>query len=128
MKDRLRDGVSIQKQERDGRNGVGLFVTEVQAPSASAILHDVAVVADVRKILAPIKIKSALPPPPPKTQNTPPPKTWNFMDRGFSCRKNAFFQVPIKLAQPFPAPELRTKVLRTRGFFSKEAKIPQPLL
>ena len=30
------------------------------------------------------------------------------MDMGFSCRKNAFFQAPIKLAQPFPAPELRT--------------------
>ena len=33
------------------------------------------------------------------------------MGMGFSCRKNAnaFFQAPIKLAQPFPAPELRTK-------------------
>ena len=28
---------------------------------------------------------------------------------GFSCRKNTFFQAPIKLAQPFPAPELRAK-------------------
>ena len=27
------------------------------------------------------------------------------------------FQAPIKLAQPFPAPELRTRILRTRGCF-----------
>ena len=26
------------------------------------------------------------------------------------------FQAPIKLAHPFPAPELRTKIIRTRGF------------
>ena len=31
------------------------------------------------------------------------------MDMAFSCRKNAFFQAPIKLAQPFPAPELRAE-------------------
>ena len=68
-----------------------------------------------RKILAPIKIKSALQPPP--KPKIPPPKTRNFMDMGFSCRKNAFFQASIKLTHPFPAPELRTKILRTRGFF-----------
>ena len=67
--------------------------------------------ADFRKIRAPIKIKSA-PPPPPKPKIPPPPKTRNFMDMGFSCRKNAFFQASIKLAQPFSAPELQT-----RGFF-----------
>ena len=66
----------------------------------------------VRKIRAPIKIKSALPPP----QN-PPPKKGEFYGHRFSCRKNAFFQVSIKLAHPFPAPELRTRILRTRGFF-----------
>ena len=66
-----------------------------------------------RKIRAPIKIKSALPPPPPKT----PPQNAEFYGHGFSCRKNAFFQASIKLAQPFPAPELRTRILRTRGFF-----------
>ena len=46
------------------------------------------------------------------------------MDMGFSCRKSAFFQASIKLAQPFPAPELRTRILRTRGFCwaSKQAK------
>ena len=57
------------------------------------------------------------PPPPHKKPKIPPPKKRNFMDMGFSCRKNAFFQAPIKLAQPFPAPELRTNILRTRGFF-----------
>ena len=40
-----------------------------------------------------------------------------FYGQGFSWRKNAFFQAPIKLAQPFPAPELRPKFLGTRGFF-----------
>ena len=56
---------------------------------------------------------------PQKKPNTlpPPPKRSNFMDMAFSCRKNAFFQAPIKLAQPFLAPGLRTRILRTRGFF-----------
>ena len=71
----------------------------------------------IRKIPAPIKIKSALPPPPPQPQNTPPPKTRNFTDTGFPAERRHFFQVSIKLAQPFPAPELRTRTLRTRGFF-----------
>ena len=66
----------------------------------------------IRKILAPIKIKSTLPRPKP-----PPPKRRNFMDMGFSCRKNAFFQVPIKLVQPFPAPELRTKIFTDTRIF-----------
>ena len=66
----------------------------------------------VRKIRAPIKIKSALPPP-----KKTPPKKGEFYGHGFSCRKNAFFQVSIKLAHPIPAPELRTRILRTRGFF-----------
>ena len=65
------------------------------------------------KILAPIKIKSALPPQPkkkPKIPPPPPPQNAEFDGKnGFSCRKNAFFQASIKLAQPFPAPELRTK-------------------
>ena len=74
----------------------------------------------IRKIPAPIKIKSALPPPQKKTQNTPPKKTRNFMDMRFSCRENAFFQASIKLTHPFPAPELRTNILRTRGSFWHE--------
>ena len=60
----------------------------------------------VRKTPAPIKIKSALPSPP-KTQNTPPPQTRNFMD------------MDIKLAQPFPAPELRTKNFTNTRIFLK---------
>ena len=39
------------------------------------------------------------------------------MGMGFSCRKNAFFQAPIKLAQPFPAPELRAKNLTDTTIF-----------
>ena len=41
---------------------------------------------------------------------------------GFSCRKNAFFQAPIKLAQPFPAPELRTKHFTDTRIFLSEAQ------
>ena len=41
------------------------------------------------------------------------------MDMGLSCRKNAFFQAPIKLAQPlnFPAPELRAKIFTDTRIF-----------
>ena len=39
------------------------------------------------------------------------------MDMVFPAERTHFFQVSIKLAQPFPAPELRTRILRTRGFF-----------
>ena len=39
------------------------------------------------------------------------------MDMGFPAERTQFFRVPIRLAQPFPAPELRTKILWTRGFF-----------
>ena len=70
----------------------------------------------IRKILAPIKIKSALPPG--KTQDLPPPpKTRNFMDMGFPAERTHFFRASIKLTHPFPAPELQTEILRTRGFF-----------
>ena len=40
------------------------------------------------------------------------------MEIGFPAERMHFFQVSIKLAQPFPAPELRTRILRKRGFFS----------
>ena len=74
----------------------------------------------IRKIPAPIKIKSALPPPPPrKIQNTPPPpKTRNFMDIGFPAERTHFFQVSITLGQPFPAPELRTRIFYGHEDFS----------
>ena len=55
-------------------------------------------------------------PPPPKPK-IPPPKKEEFYGHGFSCRKSAFCQASIKLTHPFSGPELRTKILRTRGFF-----------
>ena len=61
-------------------------------------------------------------PPPPKNPIPPPPQTEEFYGHGFSCRTDAFFQASIKLAQPFPAPELRTKTLRTRGFFWNQSR------
>ena len=51
-------------------------------------------------------------PPPPNT----PPKKGEFYGHGFPAERTHFFQVSIKLAHPFPAPELRTRILRTRGF------------
>ena len=39
---------------------------------------------------------------------------------GLSCRKNAFFQAPIKLAQPFPGPESRTKNFTDTRIFQTE--------
>ena len=46
-----------------------------------------------RKILAPIKIESALPPPPlPKAKY--PPKTRNFMDMGFPAERTQFSTCP----------------------------------
>ena len=87
-----------------------------------SVKHSVAeCIQKFRKIRAPIKIKSALPP-----QKSPPQKG-EFYGHGFSCRKNAFFQVSIKLAHPFPAPELRTRILRTRGFFWKIVFFTSPL-
>ena len=43
------------------------------------------------------------------------------MDMGFSCRKNAFFQAPIKLAPPFPAAELQTENFTDMRIFLKHA-------
>ena len=63
------------------------------------------------------KNKIGTSPPPPKPKIPTPPKTKNFMDMAFPAERTLFFQASIKLAQPFPAPELRTKILRTRGFF-----------
>ena len=40
------------------------------------------------------------------------------MDKVFPVERAHFFEAPIKLAQPFPAPELQTEILRTlKGFF-----------
>ena len=63
------------------------------------------------------KNKIGTSPPPQNPKYPPPPQNEEFYGHGFSCRTDAFFQTSIKLAQPFPAPELRTKILRTRGLF-----------
>ena len=58
------------------------------------------------------KNKIGTSPPPPK----PPSKTRNFTDMGFPAERTHFFQASIKLAQPFPAPELRTRIYGHEDF------------
>ena len=53
--------------------------------------------------------------PPPAKPKIPPPNP-KFYGHGFSCRTDAFFQASIKLAQPFPAAELRTKIYGHEDF------------
>ena len=56
--------------------------------------------------------------PPPRKPKFPPPQNEEFYGHGgFPTERRHFFRVSIKLAQPFPAPELRTQILRTRGYF-----------
>ena len=45
------------------------------------------------------------------------------MDMGFPAERTHFFQASIKLAQPFPAPELRTRILRTLKGFSDGVRV-----
>ena len=60
------------------------------------------------------------PPPQKKKPNTPTPlKTRNLMGMSVFLQKERNLRAPIKLAQPFPAPESRAKNLRTRGFFRR---------
>ena len=55
-------------------------------------------------------------PPPPNPKS--PPLKWGILWTQVFLQKERIFQAPIKLAQPFfPGPELRTRILRTRGFF-----------
>ena len=62
------------------------------------------------------KIGTSTPPPFRKSQH--PPKVQTFMGIGvFQQKEPQKCQAPIKLAQPFPAPELRAEKLRTRGLF-----------
>ena len=66
--------------------------------------------------------------PPKKNPNTPPPKTRNFMDMAFPAERTHFFQASIKLAQPFPAPELQAnKFTDTRNSHEKCSEIFEPL-
>ena len=67
-----------------------------------------------RKFPAPIKIKSAPPPPSQKPKFPPPPENKEFYGHGgFPAERKQKLQAPIKLTHPFPAPELRTNILRT---------------
>ena len=68
------------------------------------------------KNLAPIKIKSALLTPPPQKKN---PKTRNSMGMEVFPQKERNFPGAHKVGAAIPAPELRAKNLRTRGFFSE---------
>ena len=45
-------------------------------------------------------------PTPPKPKIPPPPKTRNFMDMGFSCGKNAFFQGVHKIDAAISGPRI----------------------
>ena len=63
------------------------------------------------------KNKIGTSPPPPQTQNPPLKRGILWKKCVFPAERAHFFQASIKLAQPFPAPELRTRILRTRGFF-----------
>ena len=61
-------------------------------------------------------------PPPPKPKNTPPLKR-GIYGHGFPAERTHFFQASIKLAQPFPAPELRTNIFTdTRTFLIFRAR------
>ena len=69
------------------------------------------------KIPTPIKIKLALPPPHPKKPRTPPSKEEFYGHGGFPTGRTQNCHAPIKLAQPFWAPELRAEILWTPRFF-----------
>ena len=74
----------------------------------------------IRKIRAPIKIKSALPPPPKKkTQKR------EFYGHGFSCRKNAFFPGVHKIGAPISGPRSTadTNFTDTKRIFLKKKNL-----
>ena len=77
--------------------------------------------AVLRKVLAPMKIKSALPPPK-KPKSPPPPKTRNLMGMGFSCRKNAFLPGAHKIDAAISGPRIAGKFTGTKIFlrFARE--------
>ena len=64
------------------------------------------------------KNKIGTPPPPkPKLPPAPPENEEFYGHGGFPAERTQKFEAPIKLAQPFPAAELRTRILQIRGFF-----------
>ena len=80
-------------------------------------LHDTVatnIMRYVRKILAPIKIKSALPPPKKKVRN--------FAGIVFPAERPHFFQAPIKLAQPFQGPRIADRNFHGHEDFSEYEK------
>ena len=73
-----------------------------------------------RKILAPIKIKSALPPPPPQNPIYPPPqKNEEFYGHGFSCRTDAFFPGVHKIGAAISGPRIADKNFTDTRIFLK---------
>ena len=76
----------------------------------------------VRKIRAPIKIKSALSPPPQK----PPPKKGNFTDMVFPAERTHFFRVFHKIGAPISGPRIAdTNFTDTRIFMKKDPPPPR---
>ena len=53
---------------------------------------------------------------PPQPKIPSPLKTRNFMDIGFPAERTQNFRAPIKLAQAFPAPELRARIYGHEDF------------
>ena len=73
----------------------------------------------IRKILAPIKIKSALPPP------QTPPQNAEFYGHGFSCRKNEFFPGVHKIGAAIAGPRIAdTNFTDTRIFLKLATQNP----
>ena len=70
----------------------------------------------------PIKIKSALPHPPPKKPKYPLKRgiLWAWTS---SCRKNAIFEAPVRLAPPFLAPIAGGNFYRHENFAEKKKKV-----
>ena len=62
----------------------------------------------LRKIRAPIKIKSALPPPPPQNPKYPPLER-GIYGHGFSCRTDAFFPGVHKIVAAISGPRIADK-------------------
>ena len=57
---------------------------------------------------------------PPQKTKIPPPLKREFCGHGGFPEKDAFFQACMKLAQPFPAPELRTRKFTDTWIFLKK--------
>ena len=76
-----------------------------------------------RKIRAPIKIKSALPPPK-KKPKYPPPKTRILWTWVFSCRKNEFFPGVHKIGAPISGPRIADKKFYGHEDFSESWRLP----